>query len=254
MWQLVGIDHCFQLAVFGIDHNHLVGGVGSDLEVAASGIEETVMQELGGVDLVDAQVVDIGVIDLPHLTQLLHRNQPALLVRRIVDSGYAGLFHIVTVHVHATRGDHFQRLHAISVNNHEVRRPVAATDNVLAITGDGDVTSVIGDLGFSNQHLVRCLEQIDLGQLAVTTHGVPETTFILRLGDLGVLQRLQHVHRITGRNVSDDLMLIAINNGHFTDITLDDDEEVLPVAAMQRLGRIILRINIDLGTLFHELE
>jgi hypothetical protein len=42
----------------------------------------------------------------------------------------------------------------LGVDDDEVRRPVAATDDVLAVTGHGHVAGVIGDLRLGDQHLL----------------------------------------------------------------------------------------------------
>ena len=101
MRQLVDVDQRFQFLGFGIHHDHFVRGVGGYLEVAAGWIVETIMQELGGIHLGNLQVVEVGIVDLPHLTQLLHRNQPTRLVGGVVDGRDAGLVDIFAVHIDA---------------------------------------------------------------------------------------------------------------------------------------------------------
>ena len=60
------------------------------------------------------------------------------------------------------------------------------------------------------------------------------------------------MYRIAGLDVGNDLMLITINHGHLAGITLDDQEEVFPVAAMQRLAGIVLGLDIDLLPFLHQ--
>ena len=182
------VDQGFQLVGFGINDDHFVRRVRSDLEVAARGVKEPVMQELGAVDLVDPQVIQIGVIHLPELTEFLHSDNPSRLVRGGVDGGHAGLFHIVPVHVVATSRDDLFRLHRVGINDGEMRRPIGPTDDVLTVTRYGHVAGVIANGHFGHQHVLGVLPQVDLGHLAVAAHRVPEATRVLRLFQLMVFR------------------------------------------------------------------
>ena len=67
-----------------------------------------------------------------------------------------------------------------------------------------------------------------------------------------MLDGLEHVYRVAGRDVGDDFVLVAVDDGDLADITLDDQEEVFPVAVVHGLGRVILGVDEDLVTLFHQ--
>ncbi len=124
-----------------------------------------------------------------------------------------------------------------------MRRPVGATDDVFAITGYGDVTCVVGHLRFGHEHAARLLPEVDLGHLAVTALGVPEAAGNATHRFLGivVLGSLDDVYRVAGIDVIDNFVRVAVDNGDLAGVTLDDDKEVFPVTAVQRLVRIILR-------------
>ena len=130
--------------------------------------------------------------------------------------------------------------------------PVTATDDILAITGYGDITCIIGNLHFGDLHFVRHLPQVDLGQLAIAPHGVPEAAGILGVQLVVVLGSLEHMYRVTGGHMSDNLFRVAVDNRDLADVTLDNQEEILPVAAVQRLGRIVFWLNENLTALLHQ--
>ena len=45
-----GVDQGRELALLGVDHRHLVAGVGRDHEIAAAAVEAAVVQEALGLD------------------------------------------------------------------------------------------------------------------------------------------------------------------------------------------------------------
>lgn len=77
-----------------------------------------------------------------------------------------------------------QRLQCKGVGDHEMRRPVTATDDVFAIARHRHSARVMGDINLGHQHLVGGLPQVDLGHLAIAAHGEPEPA---RLSQCSVL-------------------------------------------------------------------
>ena len=63
---------------------------------------------------------------------------------------------------------------------------------------------------------------------------------------------LDDVHRVAGIDMIDNFVLIAVDDRDLASVTLDDNEKVFPVTAVQRLGRVILGLDVDLVTFFHQ--
>ena len=212
------------------------------------------MQELGRINLLDRQVFEIGVVYLPHLAQFLHGYPERRLARGGVDRCYTGLVDVVAVDINTAGRYDFQWLHGNGVEDDEMRRPVSATNNVFAVTGYRDVTRVVSHLGFCNQHAAGLLPQVDLGHLAVTALGVPETSgdTANRLFEVVMFGCLDDVYRVAGIDMVDDFVLVAVDNGNLAGVTLDHHEKVFPVTSMQWLARVVFGLDVNLVPFLHQ--
>ena len=129
--------------------------------------------------------------------------------------------------------------------------PVAATDDVFAIARYGNVTGIISNLYFSYTHFVRSGPEVNLGQLAVTTHGIPETAWVFGMQLVVMLGSFQYVYCIAGVDMGNHFVFITIDYGYFSYVTLDNQNKVFPITAMHGLCWVVFRLYIHLVALFH---
>ena len=154
MGNLAHIHDGFQVTVLGIHHGDLVRVVGGCHEVTHAGVPAAIVEEAGGIDVGDGEVIQVLIVHQHDLAGFLHvHDELGMLV-----GGHNGCYPWLRVvflgaHGHAPGADNLLRLQGLAVHDHELGRPVG--------TGDGQL--VFPALVLGGFHRTGLHADLDLG-------------------------------------------------------------------------------------------